>query len=96
MGQLPSLEKLEGDPNKLVQALASVKGMTITMRAADKINAQWVIDFEQPVTELGAQVKPFVLEAMAAADLFEPGSTRGSSRSTASGSSARARWNSTA
>ena len=73
MGRFPSLEKLEGGADKLMQALASVRGMTIAMRVTDKINAQWVIDFEQPVTDLGAQVKPFVIEAMTAADLYEPG-----------------------
>ena len=74
MGKLPSLEKIEGaDTDKLMQALASVRGMTLTMRVTDQIKAQWVIDFEQPVAELGAQAKPFVIDVMTAADLYEPG-----------------------
>jgi len=74
MGKLPSLEKIEGaDSDKLMQALSSVRGMTITMRVTDQIKANWVIDFEQPVTELGAQAKPFVIDVMTAADLYEPG-----------------------
>jgi hypothetical protein len=74
MGKLPSLEKIEGaDTDKLVQSLASVRGMTLTMRVTDQIKAQWVIDFQQPVAELGAQAKPFVIDVMTAADLYEPG-----------------------
>ena len=74
MGKLPSLEKVEGpEADKLMQALASVRGMTITMRVADQIKAQWTIEFEQPVAALGAQAKPFVIDVMTAADLYEPG-----------------------
>jgi hypothetical protein len=74
MGKLPSLEKVEGaDTDKLIQALASVRGMTITMRVTDQIKATWVIDFEQTVAALGAQAEPFVIDVLTAADVYEPG-----------------------
>jgi hypothetical protein len=74
MGKLPALEKVEGaDIDQLMQALASVRGMTITMHVTDQIKANWVIDFEQPVAALGAQAEPFVIDVMTAADLYEPG-----------------------
>jgi hypothetical protein len=76
MGRLPSLEKIEGGAeaeDKLIQALASVRGMSIAMRVTDKISAQWIIDFEQPVAALGDQVEPFIIDVMTAADLYEPG-----------------------
>lgn len=73
MGQLPSLEKVQSGQDKLMQALAAVKGMTITMRVTDRINAEWIIDFEQNVSALGSQAKEFVIDVLTAADLYEGG-----------------------
>ena len=73
MGQLPSLEAIDQGQDALMTALASVRGMNVAMRVTDKINADWVIDFDQSVAALGDNAKPFVIDVMKAADLYEPG-----------------------
>jgi hypothetical protein len=72
MGQMPSLNPLETVLDKLLVAVASVKGMTITMRAGNALDGQCVIDFEQDVSALGAQAKPFVTDVMTMAGFYEP------------------------
>jgi hypothetical protein len=72
MGQLPSLNSLEAVLDKLLVAVASVKGITITMRAGNTLDGQCVIDFGQDVSALGAQAKPFIVDVLSIAALYEP------------------------
>jgi hypothetical protein len=71
MGQFQSLEQIQEGQDKLIAALTSVKGMKINVRATDKLEAQWLIDFDADVSALGSQVKPFIADALTAADLYE-------------------------
>lgn len=71
LGQFPSLEQFQENQGKLLAAIASVQGMKISVRATDKLEAQWVIDFDGDVTALGDQAKAFVSDVLTAADLYE-------------------------
>lgn len=71
MGELPSLEAMELD--KLLPALASVTGTTITVRpAGENLEAEWVIDFAQDVSPMGAFANALVIDAMKSAGAYEP------------------------
>jgi hypothetical protein len=72
MGQLPSLVKIEETSPALLTALASVKGLRLTMRVGEKIDGEIVVDFEQPVAGLGDATKGFVTDVLTCADLYEP------------------------
>jgi hypothetical protein len=72
MGQMPSLNSLETVLDKLLVAVASVKGMTITMRAGNTLEGQCVVDFGQDVSALGAETKPFITDVMTMAGFYEP------------------------
>jgi hypothetical protein len=72
MGQMPSLNSLESVLDKLLVAVASVKGITITMHAGDTLEGKCVIDFGQDVTALGAQTKPFITDVLTMAGFYEP------------------------
>ncbi len=73
MGQLESLEAITSGQDKLLAALASLKGMRIVMRVSDSIAGEWIIDFDQDVTALGNQAKQFVIDVLTAADSYEQG-----------------------
>jgi hypothetical protein len=71
MGELPSLESMETD--KLLPALASVTGTTITVRpAGENLEAEWAIDFAQDVSPLGAFANAVVIDALKSAGAYEP------------------------
>jgi hypothetical protein len=71
MGELPSLEAIESD--KLIPALSSVTGTTITVRpAGETLEAEWAIDFAQDVSALAAGANALVLDALKSAGAFEP------------------------
>jgi hypothetical protein len=71
MGELPSLEAMESD--KLLPALASVTGTTITIRpAGENLEAEWAIDFAQDVSALGAFANALVIDALKSAGAYEP------------------------
>jgi len=72
MGQLPSLEQVTTGRDRLLPALASVTGTKLTVRATNQLDGEWTIDFAQDVGALGAQAKPFVIDVLTAADLYEP------------------------
>jgi hypothetical protein len=72
MGQLPSLEKIEKDQDKLLTALASVRGATISVSASDKLDATCAIDFEQDVSALGAQAEALMKDVLSLAGAYEP------------------------
>jgi len=71
LGQFPSLEQFQDNQSKLLAAIASVQGMKISVRATDKLEAEWVIDFDGDVTALGDQAKAFVSDVLTVADLYE-------------------------
>ncbi len=71
MGELPSIESMETD--KLLPALASVTGTTITIRpAGETLEAEWAIDFAQDVSALGAFANALVIDALKSAGAYEP------------------------
>ena len=72
MGQLPSLEGVETGRDKLLSALASVTGTKLNVRATNRLEGEWTIDFDQDVSALGNQAKPFVMDVLSAAGLYEP------------------------
>ncbi len=73
MGQLPSLEPVEGAAQaKLIAAIASVKGITITLHAGSALEGRCTIDFEQDVSALSEHVKPFVKDVLTLAESYEP------------------------
>jgi hypothetical protein len=72
MGQLPSLMKIETGEDKLLAALASVTGTRFHVRATSRLDAEWIIDFEQDISALGSLAKPFVIDVLTHADLYEP------------------------
>ena len=72
MGELPSLEKVVTGREKLLSALASVTGTQFHVRATDRLDAEWTIDFGQDVSALGTQAKPFVIDVLTATELYEP------------------------
>jgi hypothetical protein len=72
MGRLPSLEKIDQGREKLMAALASVKGITLTLNVTNAIAAELAVDFDQDVSALGAEAKPLVIEVLEIADLYEP------------------------
>ena len=72
MGQLPSLEKIVTGQSKLLSALASVQGTRLNVRATDRLDAEWTIDFAEDVSALGTQAKPFVIDVLTATELYEP------------------------
>jgi hypothetical protein len=70
MGELPSLEAIASD--KLLPALASVTGTTITVRpAGENLEAEWAIDFAQDVSALGAVANAVVIDALKSAGAYE-------------------------
>jgi hypothetical protein len=71
MGQLPSLAQIETGQDKLLTALASVTGMRLHVRASNRLDGEWIIDFDQDVSALGSQAKPFVIDVLTHADLYE-------------------------
>lgn len=71
MGQFPSLDQIQDGQDKLIVALASVRGMHIDVTATDKLSGQWIIDFEGDVSALGGQAKAFVSDVLSAAELYD-------------------------
>jgi hypothetical protein len=72
MGQLPSLVKIAQGHDKLVAALGGVRGIRLTMHVKDRIIGELTADFEQDVSALGDQAKPFVVDVLTLADVYEP------------------------
>jgi hypothetical protein len=72
LGQMPSLSSVDAGLDKLLAAVASVKGMTITLRAGNTLEGQCVIDFGEDVSALGAQTKPFITDVLTMAGFYEP------------------------
>ncbi|MGH7179327.1 MAG: hypothetical protein ACREJC_18265 [Tepidisphaeraceae bacterium] len=76
MGQLPSLEKIEAGQDKLVAAIGSVKGATMTMRFTDRIECEWTVEFAQSIAALSSVADQFVVDVLTAADLYQSGAEK--------------------
>jgi hypothetical protein len=68
---LTSLEKA-GDLAKLIETVASVKGLTLTIDVTDSINGKGVIDFGQDAAPLADVAGPLLLEILARAGAAIP------------------------
>jgi hypothetical protein len=73
MGELPALEDVESGEPELLAALASLTGTTITVKAGERLDAEWVIDFDKDVSALGARTGPVVIDVLKMAEAYEPG-----------------------
>lgn len=71
MGELPTLSKVADTNPNIMAAVASVKGLRLSIQATDKLNADLVVEFDQSVAALGASAKAFVSEVLASLDLHD-------------------------
>ncbi|MBX9584643.1 MAG: hypothetical protein K2X87_30440 [Gemmataceae bacterium] len=65
LGKADALKGKAGEVDLLVRLFAGMKGVTLTMKASDKLTGELRLDFSRPAAPLAEVGKPLILEALA-------------------------------
>jgi hypothetical protein len=65
LGKADALKGKAGEVDALVRLFAGMKGVTLSIRAADKLTGELRLDFSRPAALLADAGKPLILEALA-------------------------------